>query len=127
MFNWGNIDAQIPVHYGRGGVIDRFGDKSELIFVVVASWIMFIGFYLLSKFPKLWNISQNVSEYKQEKTAQVTSHLLNWEMLIFTMNFCFLSLQPLTNKNLPSFYTMLVLGAVFGMLAIYLIKVFLIK
>lgn len=58
---------------------------------------------------------------------QVYIYCSTGEMLIVTMSFCFLSLHPLTNKNLPSFYTLLVLGVVFGVLVIYLIKVFLIK
>lgn len=127
LFNWGNIDGQIPAHYGSGGVIDRLGNKSELIITLVIGWVIDIGMMTLSKFPNMWNIPINPIEEKREEAYLITKHLLGWEMLIISINFSFLSLYPLTNKNLPSFYMLLVIGMVFGLMGIYLIKLYRIK
>lgn len=127
LFNWGNIDGQIPAHYGSGGVIDRLVNKSELIITLMIGWIIYIGMMTLSKFTNMWNIPINPSEEKREQAYLITKHLLGWEMLIISINFSFLSLYPLTNKNLPSFYMLLVIGMVFGLMGIYLIKLYRIK
>lgn len=124
LINWDHINSSIPAHYGSGGHIDRMGDKSELLVLFGIAWLLFIGFYLISKFPNLWNIPKEVNESNQEKVYLLVRHLLNWEMLIVTVNLCFLSLYPLTNQNLPVFFTPVFIGLTLTLIIIYLIKIF---
>lgn len=127
LLNWNHIDSSIPAHYGSGGVINRMGDKSELIIILGVAWFLFITLYFISKFPAIWNIPGDVNENNREKKYQITKNMLGWQVLIVTVNLCFLSLYPLTNKNLPSFFFPVFIGLVFGFLIIYLIKICKIK
>lgn len=127
LLNWNNLDATIPAHYGSGGNIDRMGDKSELIIILCVTWFLFIILNLISKFPSMWNIPIDVNENNREKIYQVTRHLLSWQTLIMTVNFCFLSLYPFTNRNLPPFFFHVFIGSVLGLLIIYIIKLHRIK
>lgn len=127
LLNWNNIDSSIPAHYGSGGNIDRIGDKSELISILCVTWFLFITLILISKFPTMWNIPTDVNESNREKIYQVTRHLLSWQTLIVTVNLCFLSLYPLTNRDLPPFFFLVFIGLVLGLLIIYFIKIYRIK
>ena len=122
LFNWGNIDWLIPGHFNSNGIINRMADKSEILITLAAGWIMVVGMLIISKFPKIWNVPVLVDKDNQESVYRITKHLLESEMLILSINFSFLSLYPLTSKNMPPYYTPLFLGLVFGVMIIYLIK-----
>lgn len=122
LFNWGNIDSLIPGHFDSNGMINRMADKSEILITLATGWIMVVGMLIISKFPKIWNVPVLVDKDNQESVYRITKHLLESEMLILSINFSFLSLYPLTSKNMPPYYTPLFLGLVFGVMIIYLIK-----
>ena len=102
--NWQQIPQTIPGHYNINGVIDRYGDKRELLILILTSWGLFLAMFGLSFFPRIWNIPVSTQGKNKEKIYHITLYLLETMNLITTCIFCYLILYTLTNKNLPSYF-----------------------
>lgn len=105
---WQHIPQTILVHYNSYGIIDRYGNKNELLILLVVSWVLYLGMLGVSFFPRIWNIPVSTQGKNKEKIYHITLYLVETMNFIITCVFCFLSLYTLTGQNLPSFFILYV-------------------
>ena len=58
IFHWGSIPDKIPAHYDWEGNIDRWGNKSDLIFLPMMSWFLYLLITGLQQVPLAWKIME---------------------------------------------------------------------
>jgi len=76
-FIYDSLPAIVPLHYGMGGKVDRYGDKSELMLVM--GIMLFAGalVYLLMKFLPA------IDPKKQVKIGEATFQKIGMGMVLF--------------------------------------------
>lgn len=99
--------------------IDRWGNKSELWFIVVVSVLMFLGLSVVEHFLKL-NIE--TSESNCEQVYLLTKGLLINNKLELIINFTYFTTNSLLCFNLPSEYNLVFIGVLLIIIIIYLIR-----
>jgi len=67
---WNNLPQQIPAHYNAEGVVDRWGGKSEMLFLPIVAVFLYGLITGASLFPKSWNMPTKV---KDENKTEVYS------------------------------------------------------
>ena len=124
VFNWSTIPDQIPGHYNGNGVIDRWGNKSELLIVYGVGVLMYIGLSVVEHFPKTWNTGVTITLQNRDRIYGLIKSMLVTMKLIIVVAFMFLTLYSLLLVDLPSWYMIVFLGALFGSMLIYGIRIY---
>ncbi len=127
IFGWSKIPEQIPMHYDWAGNIDRWGSRSELIIMPIMLWFMYGLLTVVGKFPQLWNTGVTVTEENRFRVYRTVKYMLETIKLIVILDFVYLTIQPLTGKNMPVWFLPVMLGLVFGDLVFWLIKLVRVK
>lgn len=74
--NWDDISDIIPMHYDFFGNINRWGNKSELIILVLIMYISYILMTVIEKYPKAWNTGVKITEDNKDRVYVVLLKLL---------------------------------------------------
>lgn len=127
LISWGNLPDKIPGHYDALGNIDRWGSKNELIFLPIISWIMFIGFSVLERFPKVWNTGVRVTEENAYRVYSTLYDMIKTLKLMLVIIFSFLTINSIHMTNLPKIFLPIMLILIFSNLIYHLIKLYKIK
>ncbi|QAT39824.1 DUF1648 domain-containing protein [Clostridium sp. JN-9] len=64
--SWGNLPDKIPAHYDGAGVVDRWGNKSEVLVMPIMSSVLYILITILSFFPSIWNVPVTITPENRE-------------------------------------------------------------
>ena len=51
LIGWDSFPDKLPMHHNFAGEIDRWGDKSELLFLVVIAWVLYVLLVAVERFP----------------------------------------------------------------------------
>lgn len=124
---WNTIPQKIPGHYNGNGIIDRWGNKSELIIPLVIGIIMYLGLSFVERCTKIWNIGVEVNEINREKVYSLTRELLITSKFFLTLNFSFLTINSSLSLNLPNWYTLIFVGLFFVVIVVYTIRLILLN
>lgn len=119
---WSSIPEKIPGHYNGAGVIDRWGNKKELLIVPVISWIMYLGLTVVEKFPQTWNTGIQVTEENKEQVYRILKDLLATEKLLMVAIFSFITICSSLSRALPMWFLPVFLSLVFGSLIFFMIR-----
>ena len=66
---WSWIPDQIPTHYNAAGEIDSWGGKGMIWFIVIMSWVMYLGITFVEKYPEIWNTGVKITKKNAEKVC----------------------------------------------------------
>ncbi len=127
ILGWSSFPDQIPAHYNAAGEIDRYGGKGEIFFIEVVMWLMYLGIGLLEKYPESWNTGVKVTPANREKVYCTVRYFIKTLKLSTTLIFAFLVITSLQCSPLPGWFTPASLILVFGGMAFWLIRLFLIR
>ncbi|MEG0841142.1 MAG: DUF1648 domain-containing protein [Erysipelotrichaceae bacterium] len=127
LLNWSNFPERIPGHYNAAGVVDRWGDKVELLVLPIVAFVIYMLLTLIERFPKSWNTGVNVTEENKNRVYVTLKSLIVTAKLITVAFFCYLGMMQSSATPLPSWALPLVLFLVFGSIAFYIIKLSKIK
>lgn len=127
LFMWSSIPEKIPMHYDALGNIDRWGDKAEIIILPITSWLMYLFMTGIGFVPTLWNTGVKVTQENQERVYRTLKYLMKTMKLIVVLDFSILTLYSLLGKSLPSWFTIVILIAVFGNLLFWIVRLFKVK
>ncbi len=64
--SWGSLPDKIPAHYNGAGVVDRWGNKSEILVMPIMSSVLYILITILSFFPSIWNVPVTITPENRE-------------------------------------------------------------
>lgn len=124
---WQDIPDKIPGHYNALGETDRWTGKSELLFLPILGWLLFIGVTVIELFPKLWNTGVTVTEENWPRVYRVIKNMLASTKLQLSAIFVFLTINSALQNELPSWFLPLVLVLVFGSLTYFIVRLVQVK
>ena len=127
IFHWGSIPDKIPAHYDWEGNIDRWGNKSDLIFLPMMSWFLYLLITGLQQVPLVWNTGVKITEENEERVYRTLKYMLETLKLIVVADLTYITVHSLMGKSLSGWFTMIVLVAVFGDLIFWIVRLYQVK
>lgn len=121
---WRHIPQEVPMHFNAAGEIDRWGSKAELLILPVISWLMYGLLTVVEQFPGAWNTGVKVTEENRERVYALLGHMLSTLKFLIMVMFAWITLWCALAKPLPVWFLPVVLGAVFGDMIYWLVRVF---
>lgn len=73
---WNVLPATIPVHFGLDGQPDRFGDKSEILILLVLNVVVYVGLTYLARFPHKFNYPWAITPANAEGQYRLAVNLM---------------------------------------------------
>ncbi len=93
---WSTIEETVPLHINFWGQIDRWGNKNELIPIIILMWVVSVLIFIVQFFPRLWSIP-----YRFDEATVLTMLMINRRLLAFIHCFCIIELDLMV---LPCLY-----------------------
>ena len=112
------------MHFNAAGEIDRWGSKAELLILPVISWLMYGLLTVVEQLPGAWNTGVKVTEENREQVYALLGHMLSTLKFLIMVMFAWITLWCALAKPLPEWFLPVVLGAVFGDMIYWLVRVF---
>lgn len=119
---WGSIPDRVPGHYNALGEVDHWSGKSSLIVLPIISWLIFGFITLVERYPQIWNTGITVTEQNRERVYRLLKNLIALVKMFVLLMFASLTVLSSLAVNLPIWYILAFLVAVFGTIAILLLK-----
>jgi uncharacterized membrane protein len=114
LVSWGELPDQIPGHYNALGEIDRWGRKTELIFLPGISTFLFLLLTGVSFFPSAWNTPVKVTDENRDRMYSSVRYLLGFMKIEIMAMFLYLLQNSMNAEPLPAVFLPVVMVAVFG-------------
>ena len=127
IFHWSSIPDKIPAHYDWEGNIDRWGNKSDLIFLPMMSWFLYLLITGLQQVPLVWNTGVKITEENEERVYRTLKYMMETLKLIVVADLTYITVHSLMGKSLSGWFTMIVLVAVFGDLIFWIVRLYQVK
>lgn len=121
---WKQIPAEVPMHYNAAGEIDRWGTKAELLILPVIAWLLYGLMTVVEQFPSAWNTGVKVTAENWEQVYALLGHMLSTLKLLVMVMFAWITLWCALAHPLPVWFLSVVLAAVFGNMAYWLVRLF---
>ncbi len=121
---WRHIPQEVPMHFNAAGEIDRWGSKAELLILPVIAWLLYLLMTVVEQFPGAWNTGVKVTEENRERVYALLGHMLSTLKFLIMVMFAWITLWCALAKPLPVWFLPVVLGAVFGDMIYWLVRVF---
>jgi uncharacterized membrane protein len=97
IYNYAELPDTIPTHFDGKGEIDDYGSKLTIWIVPGIATIMYVGLFILNKFPHFHNYMINITEENALKNYRFSTRILR------TVNFlCVLLMVFITYKIIES-------------------------
>lgn len=121
---WKDIPQKVPMHFNAAGEIDRWGSKAELLILPVIAWLLYLLMTVVEQFPGAWNTGVKVTEENRERVYALLGHMLSTLKFLIMVMFVWITLWCALAKPLSVWFLPVVLGAVFGDMIYWLVRVF---
>ncbi len=121
---WKQIPAEVPMHYNAAGEIDRWGSRAELRILPVIAWLLYGLLTVVEQIPSAWNTGVKVTAENREQVYALLGHMLSTLKLLVMVMFAWITLWCALARPLPVWFLPVVLAAVFGDMAYWLIRLF---
>lgn len=125
ILNWSSIPEQIPGHFSISGEIDRWVNKIQLVVLYFVGVLIYIGLSMIERFPSIWNTGVTITAANQERIYHILKSMIVTLKLIVVVIFMFLLIYSTLLIDLPSGFTFVSLGVLFGTIIFYGIRVIL--
>ena len=119
---WGSIPDRIPGHYNALGEVDHWSGKSSLIVLPIISWLIFGFITLVERYPQIWNTGMTVTEQNRERVYRLLKNLIALVKMFVLLMFASLTVLSSLTVNLPIWYILAFLVAVFGTIAVCIVQ-----
>lgn len=121
---WKQIPAEVPMHYNAAGEIDRWGARAELLILPIISWLLYGLMTVVEQVPSAWNTGVKVTAENREQVYALLGHMLSTLKLMVMVMFAWITLWCALARPLPVWFLPVVLAAVFGDMAYWLVRIF---
>lgn len=124
---WNNAPDIIPVHYNFHGEVDRIGSKNQLFFTLPVVVILYIGFFILAKYPQIYNYIVKITDKNREVQYNMAATLIRILNIEIVAMFIYVQLKEVNSifyerGVLPWIFVPVVLVVLIGTIGIYIYK-----
>lgn len=124
---WRNAPDIIPIHYNFHGEIDAYGSKNMLFFLLSIVVMLYIGLYVLARYPQVYNYAIRITDENKERQYNMASTLIRVLNIELVSIFTYIQLKQVASifsetDKLSLWFLPIVLAIIFGTLAFYIYK-----
>jgi len=119
---WNTIPDKIPGHYNAAGEVNRWGNKSKLIMLPIISWVTYGLITLIERFPQIWNTGVRVTEENRAAVYRLLKSMIAVVKMFVLLMFASLTVLSSLSLNLPMWYVLAFLVALFGTIAYFIVR-----
>jgi uncharacterized membrane protein len=123
ILSWGSIPDKIPGHYNAQGVVDRWGNKNEILALPIVSIALYILLTIVSFFPSTWNVPVKITEDNREFSYINLRTMLILIKMEILATFAYMSYCNIKIQSLGVWFLPLELTLIFGTITYYIIKI----
>lgn len=127
VMEWNNAPDIIPVHYNFHGEVDRMGSKNEIFFTLPVVVILYIGFFILAKYPQIYNYIVKITDENREVQYNMAATLIRILNIEIVAMFTYVQLKEVNlifyeRGVLPWIFVPVSLVILIGTIGIYIYK-----
>ena len=119
---WNTIPDKIPGHYNAAGEVNRWGNKSKLIMLPIISWVTYGLITLIEYFPQIWNTGVRVTADNRAEVYRLLKSMIAVVKMFVLLMFASLTVLSSLSLNLPMWYVLAFLVALFGTIAYFIVR-----
>ncbi len=123
ILSWNTIPDKIPGHYNAQGVVDRWGNKNEILLIPIVSVALYILLTIVSFFPSAWNVPVKITDHNGEFTYTNLKTMLIILKMEVIATFAYISYCNIKIQSLGAWFLPLELTIIFVTITYYIIKV----
>jgi uncharacterized membrane protein len=123
LLSWNSAPDQIPGHYNAAGVVDRWGNKSELIFLPVMSTFLYLLLTIILFIPSTWNVPGKITDRNRDKVYGMTRYLLIIMKAEIVAVFFYILNNSLKARPLSPYFLPVFLILIFGTVIYYTVRI----
>lgn len=120
--SWSSIPERIPGHYNAAGVVDRWGNKNEILLMPIIGAILYLGLTMITFFPEIWNVPMAQSQENKEAVYKCMKTMLISLKVEITAMFFYISFHSVNSMDLPIAFLPIVLIIIFGSLTYFIVR-----
>jgi len=125
--SWDKLPNKIPGHYNGAGIVDRWGNKSEILITPIISIVLYTLLTIVSFFPAIWNVPVKTTENNRKLVyLNLKSMLTLVKMEIMTL-FSYIIYSDINTQHLGVRFIPIFIIILSGTIIYYIIKVCKIK
>ena len=121
--SWDTLPSKIPAHYNASGIVDRLGNKNEILMIPIISFVLYGLLTIVSFFPTTWNVPVKITEENRQFVyLNLKTMLLLIKMYIIIL-FAYIMYSNIKTQSLGIWFLPLILIIIFGTVIYYITKV----
>lgn len=122
--SWGKLPGKIHGHYNASEIVDRWGNKNEILILPIMCVVLYILLTIVSFFSAVWNVPVEVSEENREFVyLNSKTMLISLKMQIIII-FSSITYSQIKTKAFEIWFLPLTFIILFGTIIYYIIKVY---
>jgi len=123
IINWPSIPEKVPSHFNAFGVADAWSGKGTLLVVPFVCLALYSVLTIVSLFPAIWNMPVKVTPENYIPVYQSTRSMICYLKLVLVATFSYMFVCIAMSRPLGTIFLPLVLIVVFGIIALFIIKI----
>ncbi len=122
--SWSSIPEMIPGHYNAAGVVDRWGNKNEILMLPIIGAILYLGLTMITFFPQIWNVPVAQTQESNEAVYKCMKTMIIFLKVEIIGMFFYITFYSVNAMDLPMAFLPIVLLIIFGSLTYFIVKSF---
>jgi len=122
ILHWIEMPEQIPSHYNFKGEVDDYGGKGILVFTLVMGWVMVLTFWIVGKFPTLWNTGVERTPANEAAVNRIIRDMMSVMQFFLAVMFSYMSVTPVLGVNMGNWFTPVFLLTIFGTIIVTVVR-----
>lgn len=122
--NWGDIPGKIPGHYNALGVVDRWGNKNEILILPIIGGIIYLGLTIVTFFPEIWNVPATQTEENKKAVYRCVKTMVIALKVEMIGVFFYITFYSANSWGLPIMFLPINFVIIFGTLIYFTVRSF---
>ena len=124
ILSWSTIPDKIPMHFNVAGQVDRWGNKIEIIFMPIVSWLLYGFITVMEQFPQIWNTGVMITEENAYRVYRILKNMIQITKLLVVIMFFYITICSIFAINMSMWASVIELVLIFGNLILGVVKLY---
>lgn len=124
ILSWSTIPDKIPMHFNVAGQVDRWGNKIEIIFMPIVSWLLYGFITVMEQFPQIWNTGVMITEENAYRVYRILKNMIQITKLLVVIMFFYITICSIFAINMSMWASVIELVLIFENLILGVVKLY---
>ncbi|MEY8848915.1 DUF1648 domain-containing protein [Psychroserpens sp. XS_ASV72] len=97
--NYSELPEIIPSHFNAKGKVDGYSEKILIWLVPIIAMVLFIGMFIINKYPHHHNYMVNITEDNALKNYRFSTRIIRFTNLFVMLTFAFIAYSMIQAAN----------------------------